>query len=276
MAKSIIDYSIGSYLKNIKFNFLFSIPALIGLLILLFVRIPTYPAIGSIYLRTGSIPDITALQWGVLIISYLVSLFLISFAIVSLNLVIKSERTLTNIGKEVMRGIEKYVLNVFWIYLTATLLLLIVQLFTYELKVQQLIFPILSFVISLFVFYAPAGLVIDDARPGRAIEKSIQMIISKLPNFLMWLAIAFVLLSIPDFIFLTVLSNSTATAILSATGPTLASLPSVLGDGIVFLVKAIFSHELATTLLIVLNSLFILPFLIVLQTQIYISKYTIL
>jgi len=241
MAKGIVEYSIAAYLKNIKFMLLFSIPALLGLLILLFIRMPTYPAIGSIYLRTGSIPDISPLQWAVIIVSYLASLFLISFAIVSINLVIKSERTMTNIGREVMRGLEKYVLNVFWIYLTATLLLLVAQLVTYELKLQQVLFPILSFLISLFIFYAPAGLVIDDLRPGRAIEKSIGIVVSKFPYFLLWLLIAFVILSVLDFVAL-----------------------------------AIIPHEFATILVVLFNSVILLPFLIVLQTQIYISKYTIL
>jgi hypothetical protein len=83
--------------------------------------------------------------------------------------------------------------------------------------------------------------VIDEMRPYRAAQKSVSMVISKLPYFLLWLAIALVLLSAIDF-------------------AALALLP----------------HSTGSLAVLLLNSILLMPFLIVLQTQIYMSKYTIL
>ncbi len=238
---NILQYSLKTYLSHIRLISLFSISLLFAFLIPLFVRIPTFVSIGAIFLRTGSIPELTQVESAVMVLSFLISLFLISFAIVNINLVIRSERTQTHIGKEVISGLSKYTLNVFWLYLSAELLLLIIQLLTFEWGAQQILSPILSFLAILPFFYAPAGLVIDDLRPFRAVQKSFSMVLSKLPYFLLWLAIAFFLLAIPEFLFF-----------------------------------AILPHEIVPWLLLALNSIIIMPFLIVLQTQIYISKYSIL
>lgn len=241
MAENILAHSFAAYSKNIKLISFFAIPALIALLIPAFVNTPVFSAIGASFLRTGSIPDLTAMDFGIIIIGLLISLYLISFAIVNINLVIKSMRTNTDIKKEVMRGITGYTLNVFLLFLLGTILLLIIQLITFQIGVQQWLSPILSFIVWLPIFYAPAALVIDDLRPFRAAQKSFGMVFSKLPYFALWCVIAIVLLSVLDFVFL-------------------ALLPHMIGSLAVLL----------------LNSLFVMPFLIVFQTEVYISKYTIL
>ena len=77
--------------------------------------------------------------------------------------------------------------------------------------------------------------------PFRAAQKSVSMIISKFPYFLMWAVIAFVLLALFD-------------------GLALALLP----------------HKIGSLAGVLINSVVLRPFLIVLQTQVYMSKYTIL
>jgi hypothetical protein len=67
------------------------------------------------------------------------------------------------------------------------------------------------------------------------------MVFSKLHYFLLWLLIAFALLCALDYLFL-----------------------------------ALLPHKLGSLVVMLLNSLVVMPFLIVLQTQIYLSKYTIL
>jgi hypothetical protein len=239
----IIAYSINAYLKNLKLISFFSIPFLIAFLIPLYVQTPTFPALGAILLRTGSLPDVSEMQAAVMLIAFLLHLLLFSFAIVAINLVIKSERTLTHIGQEVIKGIEKYVFNVFWILLTEALLFLAINLFAFELRMQETLVPVLVFLVSLPVFYVPAALVIDDLRPFRALEKSIAIVISKFPYLILWLLIGL--------------------AFLSFLGLILFAIPG-------------FSKETAHLLLLIINSLFLLPFLVVFQSQIYISKYTIL
>jgi len=241
MAENILSYSFKAYRENIKLISFFSIPSLIALLIPTVVNTPVFSALGGSFLRTGSIPDMTGADLGVVICGVLISLYLVSFAIVNINLVIKSQRTSTNIKKEVIKGITGYTLNVFSLFLMGTIALLIIQLVTFEMGAQKWLAPALSLIVWLPLFYAPAALVIDDMRPYRAAQKSVAMVISKLPYFLLWAVIAFVLLAVFDF-------------------AALALLP----------------HKVGSLAVLLLNSLLLMPFLIVLQTQIYMSKYTIL
>jgi len=241
MAENILSYSFKAYRENIKLISFFSLPALIALLIPLLVNTPAFAALGGSFIRTGSIPDMTAAELGIVIVALLASLYLISFAIVNINLVIKSQRSGTSIKNEVIKGITGYTLNVFLLFLLGTIALLIIQLLTFELGAQAWLAPLLSLLAWLPLVYAPAALVIDDMRPWRAAEKSFKMVFSKFPYFLLWLAISFVLLTLLDVIFLN-------------------ALP----------------HKLGSLAVLILNSLVLMPFLIVLQTQIYLSKYTIL
>jgi len=241
MAENILSYSFKAYSQNVRLISFFSLPALIALLVPLLVNTPVFAALGGSFLRTGSIPDMTGAELGIVIVALLASLYLISFAIVNINLVIKSQRSGTSIKNEVIKGITGYTLNVFLLFLLGTIALLIIQLLTFELGAQAWLSPLLSLLIWLPLFYAPAALVIDDMRPWRAAEKSFKMVFSKLPYFLLWLAISFVLLSLLDVIFLSLLP-----------------------------------HKLGSLAVLILNSLVLMPFLIVLQTEIYLSKYTIL
>ena len=241
MAENILSYSFKAYRGNIKLISFFSIPALIAFLIPLLVNTPVFSAMGGSFLRTGSIPDMTAAELGIVIVALLACLYLVSFAIVNINIVIKSQRTGNSIKNEVVKGITGYTLNVFLLFLLGTIALLIVQLLTFEMGVQGWLAPLLSLILWLPLFYAPAALVIDDMRPFRAAEKSFKMVFSKLPYFLLWLVIGFVLLSVLDVVFL-------------------SALP----------------HKVGSLAVLVLNSLVLMPFLIVLQTEIYLSKYTIL
>jgi hypothetical protein len=241
MAEGILSLSLKSYLKNAKLISFFSIPSLVAFLIPAMVNTPVFSALGGSFLRTGSIPDMTGADLGIVIFGVLVSLYLVSFAIVNINIVIKSQRTGTSVKKEVFKGITGYTLNVFMLFLLGTIALLIIQLVTFEMGAQRWLAPLLSLAVWLPLFYAPAALVIDEMRPYRAAQKSVSMVISKLPYFLLWLAIALVLLSAIDF-------------------AALALLP----------------HSTGSLAVLLLNSLLLMPFLIVLQTQIYMSKYTIL
>ncbi|HIH30050.1 TPA: hypothetical protein HA243_01505 [Candidatus Micrarchaeota archaeon] len=247
MAENILSHSFAAYSRNIRMISFFSIPAFIGLLIPLLVNTPVFSALGATFLRTGSIPDLSAADFGVILLSLLASLYLVSFAIVNINIVIKAQRTGTSVKNEVVKGITGYTLNVFILFLLGTIALLIIQLLTLELGAQNLLAPILSLLVWLPLFYAPAGLVIDELRPWRAAEKSFKMVFSKFNYFALWLAISFVLLSLLDLIFLNL--------------------------GAVFPVS---THKIGSLFVLLINSLVLMPFLVVLQTEIYISKYSIL
>lgn len=241
MAENLLAHSLEAYRKNIKLISFFSIPALVAFLIPALVNTPVFSALGGTFLRTGSIPDMSSAELAVVVLALLISLYLLSFAIVSINIVIKSQRTGTNVKNEVLKGITGYTLNVFSLFLIGTIALSIIQLFTFELGVQSWLAPLLSLMVWLPIFYAPAGLVIDDLRPFRAAQKSFSMVFSKLHYFILWVVSALFLLSLLDF-------------------AALSLLP----------------HKAGSLAVLLVNSLVLMPILIVLQTQIYMSKYTIL
>ncbi len=237
----VLKYSISTYFKNIALISFFSIPLLFAMIIPLFIQTPVYLALGGVFLRTGSIPDVTSWDIGIMAFSFLVSLFLISFAMVNINLVIKSMRTSVLITHEVIAGIGKYTLNVFWLFLTLQMMIFILQLLLFGMPYASILYPILTLLASLPFFYTPSALVIDDYKPWRAIQKSVNYSISKMPLFLMWLFIGFAMLAINEFVF-----------------------------------YALLPQPYSTYIVLFINSVVTMPFLIVLSTQVYMSKYTIL
>jgi hypothetical protein len=241
MAVGITRHALDAYLKNARMISFFAIPGLFALALPILMQTPVFNAFGASFLRTGSIPDLTNMDIGIMIFTLLISLYLLSLAIVNINIVIKSQRTGTNIRSEVLKGITGYTLNVFWLFLVGELLLLIIQLVTFEFGVQHWLAPLLSLLVTIPLFFAPTALVIDELRPFRAAEKSIRIFISKFPYIIWWFAIAFVSLVIVHSLFLFILP-----------------------------------HGIAPIATMVINALVLMPFLIVLQTQVYLSKYTIL
>lgn len=239
----VLKLTASAYLQNWKMVVFFSVPFLLAFLIPLLAPTPTYSTLGAAFLRTGSMyVDLTGFDVAIIVAAFLVSLFLVAFAIVGLNLLIKSQRTFTNIKTEVLEGIERYVITIFWIYLTAWVLMLLVNLVGYEFGVNQWLSPIFGLLISLPLFYAPTAIVIDEQRPFRAMESSLSMIRKRFTLFLLWIILGIAVLSFIDVAF-------------------------------IFL-KGIIPYP--RYLLLVVNALVVLPFLIMLQVQIYLTKYTIL
>lgn len=237
----IMDHSIEAYRRNTNLILLFSIPFLVAFLIPVFITMPTFPAVGSIYLRTGSIPMMTMSESGLMLIVYLISLYLVSFAIVNINIVIKAQRASVNIKKEVIKGISTTTFGIFLLYILYSVALLVAQLITYSIAYRDLIVSILNFIIGIPFFYAPAAMVIDGVSIERSLKVSVRQVIRKPWFFAFWLATGVVLLS-------------------AVTGISLAVGPNTYGS----------------LLAIFLNSVLVLPYLIVMQTQMYLAKYPIL
>jgi len=247
LATESIKLATTSYISNWKLVSFFSIPFLLAVLIPLLVQMPVYVTSGGIFLRTGSLyTDLGMFDVGVIVASFLLSLFLVSFGIVAINLVIKSQRTFTNIRTEVYQSIEKYVLNVFWLYLTTAMVLLIFNLISYEFGINQWLTPIMGMLISLPIIFAPTAMVIDDQGPYAAMRSSLSVVKRHPSLFLMWILLGMLLISFIDLIFLAIGS----------------SVPGF--------------SPFARYFVLVLNSLLILPYLVMLQVQIYLTKYTIL
>ncbi len=236
-----IQHTMNTYTKNFNLVIFFSIPLVIAFFIPLFVQLPTFPALGGIYLRTGSLPELELLDLLIMSISYLISLYLISLAMVNINLVVKSQRTTLNIKKEVLERMGTSTINVFFLFICFTLILFVIQLISYRLEMQNILAPILNLLATLPFFYAPAALVIDDIKPEKAIKSSLNHIKRKWIDFVLFLIIGALLISLLTFIILNL---------------NLGGIESLI--------------------IIILNSLILVPFLIILQTHIYIAKYSLL
>ncbi|MFH1286041.1 MAG: hypothetical protein ABIH99_05670 [Candidatus Micrarchaeota archaeon] len=237
----ILKHSAESYFKNLAILAFFSISFFLAVIIHRFSPMPTFVANGAVFLRTGSIPEMGVADIVLIVLSYIVSLILSSFGYVAVNLVIKTQRSGARLSSEVLAGIEKYTFSIFWLLLSAFLLSVIVSIISFEYGLERILTPLAAFIISLAVFYAPAAIVIDERRPVRAIQTSLQLVAKKALYFVFWCLIAIAVLALLQLI-----------------------------------IYAIAPHNLATDILLFLNAVFLLPFLVVLQTQIFISKYTLL
>ncbi len=251
----VIQHSIEAFGKNAKLVLFFSVPFLLAFAIPLLSPMPTYVSLGATFLRTGSMfIDLTYFDVGLIFISSLASLFLISFAIVSINIIIKSQRTMTNVRTEVIEGIEKYTMTIFLLYTITLVLSLAVLLLFHEYQLDDLATPLFSFVVSLPLFYAPAAVVIDELRPLEAMKMSLYMIRKKFLLFVLWLIVGFLLLSVIDEFFIVIMPL--VDELLPLSTPYLWTWGAYVA--------------------LVLNSMLVMPFLVILQTQSYLTKYTIL
>ncbi|MCL5679948.1 MAG: hypothetical protein M1465_01220 [Candidatus Marsarchaeota archaeon] len=239
---NILDVSLKTYRKNAKLILFFSIAFLIALLIPVFAPFPTYGDMGAIFIRTGSIYlNMNFVDAIIIVAATMFSLLFLSFAIVAINIIVKHSHTATRIKKEVLDGLEKYTANVFVILLFFTAVLVLVSFLTYYTGYSGIVTLVTAIILIPFLFYAPTSIVMDDARPLRAIRYSMHFIKTKFGYFILWVLVSFVLLSIVD------------------------SIP-ILGSGS--------AASMYASLLI--DSFIVLPFLIVLQSETYIRRFNIL
>ncbi len=239
--KSTLQYSSEIYVNHLPLILLFSISFIIAFLIPAFASFPTYNDIGGIFLRLASVlTNLTPFTTAVITFSILLSLLFLSFAIVAINVIVKHSRTQTRIRKEVLDGLEKYTSRVFVVLLIYSVLVVFFDLLTYVLNVSQIYAAVLSIVILPLFFYAPASIVVDEKGLKRAMQQSLSFFFMRLDNVLIWFVVAFVLLSVFDFIFIAV--------------------------------GGAYSNDLT----LIFNSLFIMPFLVVLQSQSYMARFPML
>jgi hypothetical protein len=240
--KNVLQYSSEIYARHLPLILLFSISFIIAFLIPAFASFPTYNDVGGIFLRLASVlTNLTPFTTAVITFSMLLSLLFLSFAIVAINVIVKHSRTQTRIRKEVMDGLEKYTSRVFVVLLLYTIIVVFFDMLAYTLNASEVYAAILSIVFLPFFFYAPASIVVDEKGLKRAMQQSLSFFFKRLDYIALWFVVAIVLLSVFDLIFI-------------AVGGTM----------------------LSRYLILVFNSLFILPFLVVLQAQSYMGRFPML
>jgi hypothetical protein len=234
----VFRYATDFYLKRLKLIVIFSIPFIIASVLLFLVAAPTYLALGSVFLRTGSIPELSVLDLVLTGIAYVLAVFIISDTIVNVNIVVRSRRTLTSIKTEVLAALEKYAIRIFYIYTLMLLLLFIVQLLLYENPAQSWLYPLFAFILSFLLFFVPPAVVIDNSDTPTAIRRSVQMAFKNPTQILIWTLVGLISLS-----------------------------------GVELFAHTIFPSPFSGYFILLVNSLVVLPYLVVLQTQMYMEKY---
>ena len=226
------------YCNRLNLILVFSIPFIIAYLLLLLVAAPTFVTLGATMLRTVSIPDLSYFDIGIAVLAYLFSFYIIAASIVNVNLVVRSKRTLTQIKDEVITAMGSYAVTIFYVYTIMLILTYIINLLTYESGLRTLLYPLATFLLSFLLFFVPPAVVIDHEDSVGAIKKSVRMALRR-PHFvILWSVLGLIVLMI------------------------LKVLADLLLPG-----------SFAGSAVLLLNSLFVLPFLIIFQTQLYMEKY---
>ncbi len=207
-----------------------------------FAAFPTYNDAGGIFLRTASIfSNMSLLSSAVIIVALFFSLLFLSFAIVAINVVVKHSRVQRKITREVIQGLEKYTSKVFIVLLLLSAVIVLADMLSFGTGYSGIITSLAILAITPFVFYAPASIVIDENRILRSLKASVSFFFRRFDYFLLWLFLAIVLITFFDFVF-------------------------IAASGTVYSRYA----------LLVFNSLFILPFLVVLQSEMYMKRFRLL
>ena len=236
--RKIINDTEKEWKRNIWVIFIFSIMFVISMLALLLAPSPTYLSLGGTYMRIGSIPEMSLTDGIVVVLAYLLSLFIFADAITNINLLIKSSRTQNKIPKEVFSGVFRYAVKIFLIYTIAVLLAFSVNVATFDSPYHNIIYPLLSFLFFLGVFFVAPAIVVDDMDTFRAVALSVKMVIAKWKLVLLWLVAALFVIS---FVELTL-----------------------------FLLTPV---SIAKYLVLAVNGLLLIPILTIFQTQVYLEKY---
>ncbi|MBD3210843.1 hypothetical protein GF318_05670 [Candidatus Micrarchaeota archaeon] len=231
-------YASDFYLQRLGLIIVFSVPFIFAFLIPVLVAAPTYLSLGGVFLRTGSTPELSLFDITVTAAAYAAAVFLIADTIVNINIIVRSKRTLNVISQEILSAMGSHATRIFYIYTLALLLLLVVQLLTYESPFRSWIFPAFSLMLSYLLFFVPPAVVIDNSDTADAIRRSVYMALKNPHLVLLW----------------------------SLLGLFSISVLKVGGD-------FLFSSPFSSYFVLIANSLLLLPFLTVLQTQMYMEKY---
>jgi hypothetical protein len=237
-----ISYTWNTYKSNISMVLLSAVAFAIAFLVPIFASLPTYNDLGGIFLRTSSIfLNLNIFNSAVIIAAFLFSLLFISFAMVVINVIAKHSRTRTRIKQEVVKALERFTGRVFVIFLIYSVLIFAAGLAGYQSGYSGILAAIVSLIFIPIVFYAPSSIVIDEKGIIRSMRSSAAFFFKKPGYFVAWAALAIVLLTAFDFVFIHLAS-------------TMISRYAILA----------------------VSSLFILPFLMLLQGEFYISKFKLL
>ncbi len=241
MMKS-FTYAWELYKSNLGLIALSAISLIIAFLIPVFASLPTYNDMGGIFVRTSSLYlNLNPINTAIIIASVIFSLLFISFASVVINVIAKHSRTKTSVKTAVLHSLEKYTGRVFAILLLYSILIFAVNVLFFWTNYSGIITSIVALLLIPIFFYAPSSVVIDEHNALRAMRASAKFFFKDIWNFVAWVIALIITLSVIDFI-----------------------------------VIAISGSVLSSYIMLVISSIFILPFFLMLQGEMYISRFKLL
>jgi hypothetical protein len=231
------------YREKLSLALIFSIPFIIAFAIPLLAPLPTYVTAGAIFLRSASIfvnGNISPLSLVVITISTIFSLLFLSFAFVLISLLVKSRRTHSKVGLRAFKNIEVYIGRVFTIFLLYTVAIVFANIIGYFIGISTLLTGLVGFFLFALLFYAPSAVVVDDKRLGRAVKDSAKLVVHEPQYFIIWLVLITVIVSVLDAVCILVFQGWAGYVVL------------------------------------VLNSLFVLPYFVIFQAEAYMDRFRLL
>ena len=239
----VLQESYEVYREKLSLAIIFSIPFIIAFAIPLFAPLPTYMTAGAIFLRSASIfvnGNISLLSLVVITISTIFSLLFLSFAFVLISLLVKSKRTHSRVGLRAFKNIETYVGRVFAIFLLYTIAIVFANILGYFIGISTLLTGLVGFFLFALLFYAPSAVVVDDKKIARAIKDSAKLVVHEPQYFIIWLILITIMISIVDAICIFIFGNWAGYVVL------------------------------------LLNSLFIVPYFVIFQAEAYMDTFKLL
>lgn len=241
---SVAADSFDVFKENIKLILIFSIPFLLAFAIPLLAPLPTYVSAGAIFLRSASIfvnGNLNVLSLTVITISAIFSLLFLSFAFVLISLIVKARKTRSKIGRRAFQNIETYIGKVFTILLAYTVLLLLVNVFGYSIGISAQATGIIGFVVFALIFYAPSATVVDDKKIVRALKDSVRLVTQEPQYFVLWIVLIAIVVSVIDYVCI-----------------------------------HLFGTPLSSYIVLIINSLFVLPYFVIFQAEAYMARFKLL
>jgi len=237
----VMKNAIATYTRYTSMILFFSIPFIIALLLPTFSPAPVFSALGGYFLRSGSIPELSTADILLIVAVSAISLAFLALALVAVTLVVKASRTKTRVSAEALRNLGRYTVTIFAIFAFVKVVEALLLAYTSSAALPELPVFLFGFIASLGMFYVTPAVVLEEKKPAPAILSSFRHVFRKPLHFVLWLVVAFALLALVSTLSFTMFTDT--------------------------------GTRQGFTLLV--NSLFILPFLVVLQAHIYIMKYTI-
>ena len=239
---NVVSRAWSSYISNLGLVLLSAVALIIASLVPIFAALPTYNDLGGVFLRTSSIYlNLNIFNSAVIIISFIFSLIFISFALVMINVIIKHSRTRTKIKSSVMGSLERFTGIVFVALLIYSVVVFAVNIATYGTGYSAAITAIVALVLTPLIFYAPSSIVIDERGLVNSMKASVSFFFKRFDYFILWLIVAILLFSILDFVFIHA-----------------------------------FGTFASRYVMLVVSSIFILPFLMLMQGEMYLNRFGLL